>query len=120
MLCLTFADMKSTQGLGPVFAIGVLAGLVVMLTLFPVLLVLCGRWIFWPHKPRFGSAEPTSSGMWARLGDSVGRRPRTTWVVTALVLGTMALGITQLNSVGPSNEQTFRDHHVSVPTAVED
>ncbi len=29
-------------------------------TLLPALLVITGRWIFWPRRPAFGSAEPTA------------------------------------------------------------
>ncbi|MFE5584790.1 MMPL family transporter [Kitasatospora sp. NPDC056531] len=114
MLCLLFADMNSTRGLGPVFAIGVITGLIVMLTLFPALLVLFGRWIFWPRQPRFGGEPPAASGVWSRLSGGIARRPRTTWVVTALVLAGMALGMTQLNAVGLDDEQTFRTHQDSV------
>ena len=59
MLCLTLAEMNSTAGLGPVNAIGVAVTLLVMVTLLPALLVIFGRWVFWPQRPTFGSAEPT-------------------------------------------------------------
>ena len=39
-----------------------------MVTLLPALLVICGRWIFWPKRPDFGSPEPTSTGFWAKVG----------------------------------------------------
>ncbi|NUP40539.1 MAG: MMPL family transporter [Streptomyces sp.] len=115
MMCLLAADMRSTAGLGPVFAIGVVCGLVTMLTLFPVLLVLCGRWIFWPRRPEFGSQDTAATGgLWARLGDAVAKRRRTTWVATALVLGALALGVVQLKPVGLTDEQSFRGAHDSV------
>ena len=63
MLCLVFADMNSTAGLGPVAAIGVAVTLLVLMTLLPALLVICGRWVFWPVRPAFGSAEPSATGM---------------------------------------------------------
>jgi putative drug exporter of the RND superfamily len=46
MLCLMAADMNSTRGLGPVAAIGVGVTLIVLMTLLPALLVICGRWVF--------------------------------------------------------------------------
>ena len=60
MLCLMFAEMNSTAGLGPVAAIGVGVTLLVMMTLLPALLVIFGRWIFWPKRPAYGSprADP--------------------------------------------------------------
>src|SRR6185312_15125541 len=71
MLCLTLAEMNSTAGLGPVLAIGVAVTLLVMITLLPALLVIFGRWFFWPKRPAFGSAEPTQSGLWARVGQRI-------------------------------------------------
>src|SRR3954451_2849419 len=55
MLCLTLAELNSTAGLGPVAAIGVGVTLIVMITLLPALLVIVGRWIFWPKRPALGS-----------------------------------------------------------------
>ena len=57
MLCLTLAEMNSTAGLGPVAAIGVGVTLLAMITLLPALLVIFGRWMFWPFSPTFGSAR---------------------------------------------------------------
>ena len=45
-----------------------------MLTLLPALLVTVGRWVFWPVRPQDGSAEPTATGFWARVGAT--HRPR--------------------------------------------
>ena len=107
MLCLLFAETNSTAGLGPVAAIGVGVALLAMITLLPALLVICGRWMFWPVKPQFGSAEPTTRGFWARVGNRIARRPRMVWVVTALVLGVLALGIVQLDANGLTNAESF-------------
>ena len=100
MLCLTLAEMNSTAGLGPVLAIGVVVTLVVMTTLLPALLVIFGRWMFWPKRPTFGSYEPTSSGVWAKVGQWIAPRPRKVWVGTAIVLGIVALASFQLNASG--------------------
>ena len=63
MLCLTFAEMNSTAGLGPVAAIGIGVGLLVMITLLPALLVIFGRWIFWPRRPTFDTARAERHGL---------------------------------------------------------
>ena len=65
LLTLSIAELNSTKSLGPVLAIGVGVALISMMTLLPALLVICGRWMFWPVKPAFGSAEPTTKGFWA-------------------------------------------------------
>ena len=79
--------------------VGVAVGLVVMLTLLPALLVIFPRGVFWPYRPSYGSAEPTTRGLWARVGWSIAARPRLTWITTALLLGVLALGLTGLNAI---------------------
>jgi putative drug exporter of the RND superfamily len=78
------------------------------MTLLPALLVITGRWVFWPAKPRYGSAEPTTRGMWARVGRRIAVGPRVVWIATCLVLGAMALGLTGLHAHGLTNAQSFR------------
>lgn len=107
MLVLLVAEMNSTRGLGPVAAIGVAVALLAMLTLFPALLLVFGRWIFWPAVPHLGSADPTRSGVWARMGRRIARRPRTFWVATALALGLLSLGLIQLRAAGIPNADQF-------------
>jgi putative drug exporter of the RND superfamily len=108
LLCLLVAELSSTRSLGPVMAIGVAVGLCAMLTLLPALLVIFGRWVFWPLRPAVGSAEPTQRGLWARIGARVARRPRVVWVVTAVVLGLLALGVTGLDANGLQSRDSFR------------
>ncbi|MGV9941903.1 MMPL family transporter [Streptomyces sp. NPDC003401] len=103
MLVLLVAEMNSTRGLGPVAAIGVAVALLAMLTLFPALLLVLGRWIFWPAVPHEGSADPTTGGVWARTGRRIARRPRMVWGVTAAVLAALSLGLLQLRAAGIAN-----------------
>ncbi|WP_432065172.1 MMPL family transporter [Streptomyces sp. C10-9-1] len=107
MLVLLAAEMNSTRGLGPVAAIGVAIALAAMLTLFPALLVVLGRWVFWPVVPHAGTPEPTENGVWARTGRRIARRPRAVWGVTAVVLAVFSLGLTQLRAEGLSNADAF-------------
>jgi putative drug exporter of the RND superfamily len=114
LLCLLVAELASTKSLGPVMAIGIAVGLCAMLTLLPALLVIFGRWVFWPRRPTLGSAEPTEHGLWARIGQRMARRPRLVWVMTAVVLGAMALGLTGLKANGLQNKDAFRTTPESV------
>jgi RND superfamily putative drug exporter len=107
MLCLLLAEMNSTAGLGPVLAIGVGVTLLVMITLLPALLVILGRWVFWPKRPTFGSAEPTASGLWAKVGARIAVRPRTVWVGTTVVLLIACLGLFRLDAGGLSSDQQY-------------
>jgi len=114
LLTLLVAELASTKSLGPVMAIGVAVGLCAMLTLLPALLVIFGRWMFWPLRPTLGSAEPTERGLWARIGRRMARRPRMVWIVTAVVLAALALGLTGLKANGLQNKDGFRTHPESV------
>ncbi|MFF3939687.1 MMPL family transporter [Streptomyces phaeofaciens] len=107
MLMLLAAEMNSTRGLGPVAAIGVAVALLAMMTLFPALLVICGRWIFWPVIPHFGAPDPTERGVWARTGRGIAQRPRMIWIVTSLVLALCSLGLIQLRAAGIGNADAF-------------
>ena len=108
LLTLSAAELNSTKSLGPVLAIGVGVGMLAMVTLLPALLVTFPRGVFWPYRPAYGSPEPTTRGLWARVGWSIAPRPRITWITTALVLGVLALGLTGLKAHGLTNAQSFR------------
>ncbi|MBB4950697.1 RND superfamily putative drug exporter [Kitasatospora gansuensis] len=107
LMLLMLATLNSTQGLGPACAVGVLIGLLAMVTLMPALLVVCGRWIFWPVKPSYGSAEAVKDGIWTKVGTAVSGRPRIVWIGTALVLAVMAIGVFGLKADGLSNKDQF-------------
>ena len=114
MLTLSVAELNSTKSLGPVLAIGVAVGMLAMITLLPALLVIFPRGVFWPYRPAYGSPEPTSRGLWARVGWGIAPRPRLVWVTTAVVLGVLALGLTGLKASGLTSAQSFRGHPDSV------
>jgi RND superfamily putative drug exporter len=114
MSCLTLARLNSTSGLGPVSALGIVVGLLAMITLLPALLVIFGRWLFWPVRPARGTAEPTTTGVYARLGARIARRPRVVWISTAAALGVMSLGLLQLEANGLSQADQFVDKPSSV------
>jgi RND superfamily putative drug exporter len=111
LLCLLAAQLHSTRGVGPVGAVGIVAAMVAMTTLLPCLLVLCGRWLFWPFVPRYtqsavGHDAAEDHGRWGTVAGVVGRRPRLTWIGTAVALGVLALGIGRL-SLGLPYAETF-------------
>src|SRR6476620_2605094 len=114
MLCLSFAELNSTAGLGPVLAIGVAVTVLVMVTLLPALLVICGRWVFWPKRPTFRSAEPTAAGLWARVGRAISPRPRRVWIVTTGLLLLACLGLFRLDTSGLSTEETYTKEFDSI------
>jgi RND superfamily putative drug exporter len=116
LLCLLAAQMNSTHGMGPVLAIGVVVTFLVMATLLPAVLVLCGRWVFWPFIPRYrpDSASPVAEHRtWSAVAGLVARRPRVVWPVTVLVLGALAVGVTGLHT-GLTDQESFMSAPASV------
>jgi putative drug exporter of the RND superfamily len=116
LLCLLAAQMNSTHGMGPVLAIGVVVTFLVMATLLPALLVICGRWVFWPFIPRYSPDTARSASehrAWSPIAGFVASRPRVIWPVTVLVLGALAVGITSLHT-GLTDQQSF----ITVPESV--
>ena len=114
LLCLVVAELSSTRGMGPVAATGIAIALPAMLTLLPVLLLVFGRWLFWPAVPRFGTDRPGVTGRWAATGRAIARRPRAVWLVTAGVLGVLALGVLDLKADGTSTAEAFTTRPGSV------
>lgn len=114
MLCLLVAQLNPTRALGPVIAIGISVGLISMLTLLPALLVIFGRWIFWPRVPRFAAENLSAKGVWAKIGNGIAKRPRVTWAITAAVLAVFALGALGLKANGLSAEHMYRTKPDSV------
>jgi putative drug exporter of the RND superfamily len=121
LLCLLAAQMNSTHGMGPVLAIGVAVTFLVMVTLLPALLVVFGRWVFWPFIPGYrpDAADPDAADpgaehrTWRAIAGFVWRRPRVVWPVTVLVLGALAVGITGLHT-GLTDQEQF----IAAPASV--
>ncbi|WP_327292721.1 MMPL family transporter [Streptomyces sp. NBC_01198] len=110
LMLLMLAVLNSTKGMGPACAIGVLVGLLTMVTLMPALLVVCGRWIFWPVKPAYGApAAQRKESVWSRVGSTISRRPRVVWAGTVLVLAALAIGTLGLDASGLANKDQFTD-----------
>ncbi|WP_438819683.1 MMPL family transporter [Micromonospora globispora] len=64
--------MPSTRGLGPVGAVGIAAAFLAMTTLLPAVLVIFGRWLFWPFVPRYSPDAveldvAAQHGVWRRI-----------------------------------------------------
>ncbi|MYS84995.1 MMPL family transporter [Embleya scabrispora] len=112
-LCLVFGSMNSTRGLGPVVAIGVAVVSLAMTSLLPALLVILGRWTFWPFVPRYAPDAVASArgggGLWAKVAHLVGRSPRLLWIGTALVLGALALGAGAIGTGQTQAEQFTKE-----------
>ena len=114
LMVLLLSDLSSNRGLGPVGSIGIAAAMLAALTLLPALLIVFGRWIFWPKVPKFDDEDEKLSGMWAKVGNFVDRKPRAIWVTTALVLIVFAGFSTTLKSDGLAQTDAFTTRTDSV------
>ncbi|MGV3016150.1 MMPL family transporter [Rothia sp. 88186D007BW] len=91
LLCLLLSELSSNKALGPVAATGIVLSMLASLTFLPAVLALLGRAAFWPARPRYSSeVKDASAGFWAKIAAFVSSRPRTVWLVTALVLAIFA------------------------------
>jgi len=114
LLILLFSKLTNTAGLGPIGAIGIVCAMITILTLLPALLLVCGRWIFWPRRPQFDGDDHVMSGAWSKIGNSIGRNPRKAWVITGVVLLALAFNSTTLKADGIGTVDTFTGHPESV------
>jgi putative drug exporter of the RND superfamily len=112
MLCLLAGQMNDVRGLGPVAATGIVVAFAVVTTLMPAVLVVLGRWVFWPFIPRYaptaGADVARQHGAWQRLAQVIGRRPRAVWTVTALTLVALAVGTFGLRLGQPADQMFTR------------
>lgn len=114
LLVLLFSQLTNTAGLGPIGAIGIVCSMITILTLLPALLLLFGRWIFWPRRPEFDGDDHVLSGTWSKIGSAIGRRPRRAWIITGVVLLGLALTSQTLKADGIGTVDTFTTNPESV------
>jgi RND superfamily putative drug exporter len=106
VLTLLLSLVPATRGLGLASAVGVAVAATYALVVLPCVLVLIGRWVFWPLVPRVGQAQLVESRFfWRRVGDLVAGRPRVFVVATLVVLAALAAGIPQIRSGLAPNDQ---------------
>jgi RND superfamily putative drug exporter len=114
LLVLLFSQLTNTASLGPIGAIGIVVSMITILTLLPALLLLFGRWIFWPRVPENDGDDHVLSGRWAKVANSIGRNPRKAWVITGVVLLAFAATSTTLKTDGLGTVDSFTGNPESV------
>ena len=114
LLILLFSQLTNTAGLGPIGAIGIVCSMFTILTLLPALLLVFGRWIFWPRRPLFDGDDHVMSGMWSKVGNTIGKNPRKAWVISGSVLLIFAFASTTLKADGIGTVDTFTGKPESV------
>ena len=107
LLCLLLSDLNSNKSLGPVGAIGIVCAMFAMIVFLPALLMVFGRYWFFPFVPRHDDVVTHDRGVWGAVARLVGRRARLVWITTALVLTGAALFTTQLDAGGLTTAEQF-------------
>ncbi|MBI2243683.1 MAG: MMPL family transporter [Nocardioides sp.] len=87
-LALLLSSLGIFQAIGPALAIAVAVTLLAALTLVPAVVTVLGRALFWPSKKW---REEPKSARFARIGDSLGRRPGTFAGVAGAALAVLAV-----------------------------
>jgi len=114
LLILLFSQLTNTAGLGPIGAIGIVCSMFTILTLLPALLLVFGRWIFWPRRPLFDGDDHVMSGPWSKVANGIGRHPRRAWAITGVILIAFAMTSTTLKADGIGTVDTFTGNPESV------
>jgi RND superfamily putative drug exporter len=114
LLVLLFSQLTNTAGLGPIGAIGIVCSMITILTLLPALLLVFGRWIFWPRVPRNDGDDHVMTGVWSKVANAIGRNPRRAWVITGTALLLCAFAATTLKADGLGTVNTFTGNPESV------
>lgn len=87
-LALLLSSLGIFQAIGPALAIAVAVTLLAALTLVPAIVTVLGRALFWPSKK--WREEPTGA-RFAKVGDSMGRRPGAFAAVSGLLMAGLAV-----------------------------
>ena len=114
LLILLFSQLTNTAGLGPIGAIGIVCSMFTILTLLPALLLVFGRWIFWPRRPLFDGDDHVMSGPWSKVANGIGRHSRRAWAITGVILIAFAMTSTTLKADGIGTVDTFTGNPESV------
>ena len=78
-----------------------------MTVFLPALLMVFGRYWFFPFVPRHDDVVTYDRGVWGRVARLIGRRARVVWITVALVLTGAALFTTQLDASGLTTAEQF-------------
>jgi len=111
VLCLLLSQTPTTRALGAAAAFGVAVALFFGAFVLPGVLVLFGRWIFWPRTPAVGGA--VQHRLFDRVGSFVGRKPGTILASALVGLGIMCLGALQATT-----GLTQADQFINTPESI--
>jgi RND superfamily putative drug exporter len=107
LLTLLFAELGGNRTLGLVVAGGIVMAMFAALVVLPAAIVVFGRGLFWPFVPKFGGVNKSETGLWAKLGRGVSKRPVIVSIAGFVILAVLSFGATGVK-VGLSSTEQFR------------
>ncbi|MBA2697074.1 MAG: MMPL family transporter [Actinobacteria bacterium] len=117
LLTLLLSVVPSTRGLGLACAVGIVVAATFALVLLPAVLVIFGRWVFWPLIPRLGQPVLADGrSIWRRVGNAVEKRPPAFIIGTLAVLAVMCLGVFRID-LGLSTSEQFLEEPEAITAA---
>lgn len=113
LLTLLTAELQGNRALGIACATGVFLAMVSALVVLPAALAIFGRWIFWPATPKLGGKNKSETGVWAKLGKAVSKRPAIISSFGLVILVILASGASGIK-IGLSSTEQFTQKPESV------
>lgn len=117
LLTLLLSVVPSTRGLGVACAVGIVVAASFALIVLPAVLVVFGRWVFWPLVPRLGQpALADGRSIWRRVGNAVEKRPPAFIIGTLALLAVLSLGVFRID-LGLSTSEQFLQEPEAITAA---
>ncbi|QNE89751.1 MMPL family transporter [Corynebacterium incognita] len=111
VLCLVLSAIPTTRALGVASALGIVVAWTFALFVLPGLLAWCGRWVFWPKKPKLGDVP--QHAFWDRVGAVVDKQPAKVAAASLAALAVCCVGYFQ-QSTGLGQADQFIDTPESI------
>ena len=112
--CLLLSTVASARGLGLASAVGIIVAFIFAKFVLPGILVMFGRWVFWPRQPVVG--ETPNHGVWEKVGSVVRTRPGITATVAGVLIAICCLGLIPIPT-GLNQPDQFIDTSESISAA---
>ena len=113
--CLLLSAVPTTRGLGLAAVVGIIIAFCYAMFVLPGVLLLFGRWIFWPRIPQADSSSRTNLWLW--IGTLVSKKPLHVTVASLVALGISSIGALQIHTgLSPAEQFTTIPESISVAT----
>lgn len=110
--CLLLSAVPTTRGLGLAAIVGIIVAFGFAIFVLPGVLLLFGRWIFWPKIPHINA--PTNTNLWVRVGALVSKKPLQVTVISLVGLALASIGALQMSTgLDPAEQFTTKPESIS-------